>query len=317
MRRVALIGLLAGSACYGGKIDPNGSLAAGSTGMVDEDSDADGGEMAAESDGDGGGSTGESEPAPPDLPGSTGGAVGGDSESGGDDGASTGDASDSSGGEPAVGCDAFDEALLCEDFDDALDSGQWDVVELNGGTVAVEDGLMHVTLGSADGAHGFIRLQAGEVFPVADNHFFGRVRMRIEPQVPVNHSYIISAWGTLDGSTARYRLDVNGGTLNSRYTHATVEQHGGWRKLGRDAEPEVWACVEWEYDGASDSMRYWFDGELDLEMEVDGAVEDPTWVAPEFERFEIGYHTYQAAENGDAFDIWFDDLVLATDRVGC
>ena len=204
------------------------------------------------------------------------------------------------------------------DFEAALDAELWKIEEESGATVTVEDGMLHVHLGSSQGAHGIIELQEGQVFPLEPNHFFGRVHVLIEPEAPESHSFMISASGQLDGALARYRLDVNGGRLNSRYTHnPTVEQHGGWKKLGIDAPDAVWTCFEWEYDGETNSMRYWFDGELDQDMEVDGEVEDPPWVAPTFTRFEIGYHTYQAAPNGDDFDVWFDDLALGTERIGC
>ena len=222
----------------------------------------------------------------------------------------------SSSGIAAQGCDALPDALLCEDFEEGIDPERWSVEESSGGVVTVEDGMLHVELGAMDGGHGFIKTQAGVALPVEGNRVFGRVHMLIEPAVPDNHSYILAAEGPLDGSTARYRLDVNGTRLNSRYTHASIEEHGGLRKMGRYAEPDVWTCIEWEYDGANNEMRYWFDGVLDEDMVVE-STEDPPWTAPPFQSFELGYHTYQAPDSGDAFDIWFDDLALHTERIGC
>lgn len=222
-------------------------------------------------------------------------------------------------GEPLTGCAAVPDALLCEDFEADLDPAVWAIDEGGTGSAVVEDGELHIHFGSANASRAFIQLQPDQWLPVAGNHFFGRVRFRVDPIVPDRHNYMIAAAGQLaDGSgLARYRLDLNNGQLNSRYTSPAVEQHGGWRKYGRDLDAAVWLCIEWEYDGATNSMRYWFDDELDTDMVVDGATEDPPWIAPEFTSFEIGYHTYQAAENGDDFDAYYDDLVIALERVGC
>ncbi len=227
------------------------------------------------------------------------------------------DGSDASTGNPATGCDAVPEALLCDDFDTGIDPDVWTTRSGGGATIDVVDGALTVHIGSVATAHAFVGLASDTILPLPDNHFFGRVMFRLSPVSPSNHNYLFAAWGSLNGTTARYRLDSNIGQLNSRYTHASVEQHGGWRKMGLHAPAEVWTCVEWEFDGTTNSMRFWFDGQLDEEMEVDGATEDPPWVAPIFENFELGYHTYQAVENGDDFEIAYDDLVLDTQRVGC
>ncbi len=235
-----------------------------------------------------------------------------------DGGTTTGglDTGSSSGGVARLGCDALPDALLCEDFDGELDPSVWQTVNAPGADAVIVDGQLQIQLSSLDNAHAFIRTES--IFPVADNRFFGRVMLQITPYSPTGHDYLMSAEGPLDGTTARYRLDSNNsGRLNSRYTHASVPQHGGWRKLGHQTQGEAWTCLEWEFDGATNSIRFWFDGVLDEEMLVDGAVEDPPWVAPAFERFELGYRTYQAAQNGDDFTISYDDLALDVSRIGC
>lgn len=259
---------------------------------------------------------------------STGGseAEGSESDDDGGESSTTGDAAldeSSSTGEPLTGCAAIPDALLCEDFEQGeIDPARWSISETNGGSLAVEGGAavsgrfaLHLHLESAEAGHASIRTLPDVVFPVASNHVFGRAWILIESAVPNTHSFLLSTEGPLDGSTARYRLDSNGGRLNSRYTHASVEEHGGWRKMGRHAETDAWICLEWEHDGANNEMRYWFDGELDADMEV-LASEDPPWSAPAFQRFEIGFHTYQQPAE-PSYDIWYDDIVLATERIGC
>ena len=310
--RPALLLITSLSACYAGS----------ELGPEPADAGASGGESSSSG-------TAEPDPEPPAGSSSSTGVepsaeTGADSESGSttgsadESGISTGEpeTGSSSGGEALLGCDALPDALLCEDFDGELDPTIWQTVTAPGADAQLVDGQLQIQLSSLDNAHGFIRTES--IFPVADNRFFGRVLMQITPYSPTGHDYLMSAEGPLDGTTARYRLDSNNhGRLNSRYTHASVPQHGGWRKLGYQTQGEVWTCLEWEFDGATNSMRFWFDGVLDEDILVDGAVEDPPWVAPAFERFELGYRTYQAALNGDDFTIAYDDLALDLSRIGC
>lgn len=196
-------------------------------------------------------------------------------------------------------------------------------LEDNGGTVVIDDTLplhgqrsLHVRLPSADGAHAGLR--TGVPFPVADNRFFGRAMFYVTPDAPETHSAAIVARGDLDGATAQYRLDSNGRELNSRYTHPpTVEQHGGLEKFGYDVPVQQWLCIEWEYDGGNDTMRYWMDGEEIESMTVTADSREQPWIAPVFEDFEVGYRTYQAGGVADGYDVYWDAVALATFRIGC
>lgn len=275
----------------------------------------------------GGGSSGSDEPEP--EPGTTGDA-GSSGGPGDDEGDSSGEPppsdDDGSTGEPpppsGLGCDR-DDLLLCDDFEDGVvDEALWSIMESNGAQISIDQefarhggGSLRVSLPSADGARGGLLTRDGVVFPVEGNHFFGRAYFHVGPTVPQTHSSALDAHGDLDGAPARYRLDCNGGSFNSRYVHnPTVEQHGGLRRHGYDAPAQQWLCIEWEFDGAHDTMRYWMDGEEVESMSVVPTPGEQSWVAPIFEQLEIGWRTYQAAEPAD---VHWDALALATFRIGC
>lgn len=267
-------------------------------------------------------------PPPPPEPGQ-------DAGTSDDGGSSTGEpppppGDDSSTGEPppqpGLGCEGRDDLLLCDDFEDgAIDGSVWEIIENNGGEVSVDEtfafhgsGALRVQLPSADGARGGIRTRDDTVFPVPDNHLYGRAWFYLGPAVPQTHCDAIAARGDLDGARAHYRLDSNGGSFNSRYVHnPTVEQHGGLRKHGYDVPLEEWTCIEWEYDGSDNGMRYWMNGEEVTEMTVTADSEEQPWVAPIFEEFEIGWRTYQGAPQADEYEIYWDALALASFRIGC
>ncbi|MCA9709294.1 MAG: hypothetical protein KDK70_25855 [Myxococcales bacterium] len=275
---------------------------------------------------------GDSEPDPDPDPdpdsgdeGTTG--CGDEGTTGSDDGPESTDGTTGDPEPPAgLDCEDRDDLLLCDDFEGgALDEARWAVIENAGGQVTVEDGFsyhgdgaLRVHLPSADSARGAIQTQPDTVFPVPGNHFFGRAWFYLGPAVPQTHSSAIAARGSLDGAPAQYRLDSNGGRFNSRYTHnPTVEQHGGLKKFGYDVPLQQWLCIEWEYDGANDGMRYWMNGEEVTDMTVTADSEDQPWVAPVFDALELGWRTFQAAPQAEGYDVYWDALALASSRIGC
>ncbi len=248
------------------------------------------------------------------------------SVSSGTGGGGVGGGDGGSGGATPVGLDCTGStAVLCDDFESGdIDAALWSTVEANGGSVAVSDTVvregqyaLRVTLPSADGARGFLRAN-DSIFPLANNEMFGRVFIYVSPDVPQTHSKMLMLRGALPNESGQYRLDINGGTFNSRYSTPNINdnvQHGGLRKMGVDAVPEQWVCVEWQYDGTNHEMRYWFDGVLNDDMTVLSS-ESPQWTAPAFDRFEVGWQTFQAGAQ-PSYDIYFDALVLDSARIGC
>lgn len=87
--------------------------------------------------------------------------------------------------------------------------------------------------------------------------------------------------------------------------------------VGQNQAPpsDGWLCIEWEYDGQANEMRYWMDGDLVEDMVVLGD-EDPPWTAPTFESFALGLHNFQPGTS-DGYELWFDELVLDTAPIGC
>ncbi len=244
-------------------------------------------------------------------------------------GTTTTDDDESGSGDPpplGLGCEGRDDLLLCDDFEDGeVDTAVWNIVQSNGGEVHIDGqyayhgrGALRVHLPSTDGARGGLRTAQDTIFPVADNHLFGRAYFYVDPAAPETHSAAFAARGQMDGATAHYRLDSNGGEFNSRYSHTpSVEQHGGLKKFGYDVPSQQWLCIEWEYDGGHDTMRYWMNGDEVEDMTVTEDSEEQPWVAPVFEHFEIGYLTYQAAQVAQQYDVVWDAVALSSTRIGC
>jgi len=263
----------------------------------------------------------------------------------------------SSAGAPAGGgggagkTDPCGAALFCDDFED-YDAGKapgapW-AERVNSGAVAVDD-TQHVsgsksvkfTTEAKDSTKtAFLRLKSDSVFPVDGNLFYGRMMVRLEsaPTASV-HWTLLQATGTVPNQTyrAQYRYGgqhpvMEGGTFTGSQLMANYETPDSYSGNGPSSDCWVhanskilptgsWVCVEWQFDGPNDAMRFWMDGQALEDLSVNGVgqgcVSQPEtyrWTAPTFSELEIGWESFQ---NDAARTLYIDDLVVSKTRVGC
>ncbi len=287
-----------------------------------------------------GGSDGNAEAGGSPAIGGEGGKGGAGGAAGGADGG--GDSSD----------DACSTALFCDDFESyqpgQAPGGMWGTRE-NSGTVTIDtaqkvsgdQAVKFSVTGSGSSRTAFIRLTDDSLFPVADNHLFGRMMYWLEsaPQTAV-HWTMVEGGGTVPGQTyhALYRYGGQhplnqgqtfvGNRLMANYD--TPDWYGNKNTPGSDCwrhSPDQvlptgqWVCVEWEFDGANNTERLWLDGEAITAVTVMGSADaclnapnDYTWEAPTFSQIDIGWESYQSDDPRTAYA---DDVVISTTRVGC
>jgi hypothetical protein len=77
-----------------------------------------------------------------------------------------------------------------------------------------------------------------------------------------------------------------------------------------------WLCLEWELRDSDHSLRMWIDGVAHPELTT-GPSRHANLTFPTFNRVWFGWWLYQANPAPDQYDLWFDDIVLSTTRVGC
>lgn len=166
--------------------------------------------------------------------------------------------------------------------------------------------------------------QGAPLFPVPNNAFFGRAMMWLTKMPPGGvHFSNVEALGRLpDGTLAKYGQGGMYEKLMAGYTvrpsneldQPTVD----CSKSATSGFPEGrWVCVEWQFDGANDEMHYWFDGTLqtgvDVVRQAGGCA--VSWKAPKFEKLYLGWRHAQPSSIDT--EMWIDDVVLHTARVGC
>jgi hypothetical protein len=234
-------------------------------------------------------------------------------DGGGDSATSTAHDAATTDAAPAAGCGGTTGALLCEDFETGhLNTATWmsstqeatvvvDSMHAHSGTYA-----LHVHATADGGANGTIT--ETKTFPAAAAHFFGRAMVWMDDPSPNNHAAYIAASDASQNNTY---------TLGSQYHTFLALSYAGNNEDGSDHSATAvptggWACYEWEFDGANGSANYWINGQ-DL-TDIDRT----TWAMASFASLDIGLTLFGSdAPNPPSFDLWYDDIVIATARVGC
>jgi hypothetical protein len=279
---------------------------------------------------------------------SSGGASSGGTSSGGapNGGASNGGA-DADGG----AADPCKAARFCETFETyptgKPPAGGWKA-QTNLGAISVVDtehfgggkSVKFTTQSASGGKTAYIRLDVASVFPAPGNMYFGRMMARLEsaPEQSVHWTFIQSG-GLIEGQNyhALYRYGgqqpiKNGTTFVGTQLMAnyeTPDSYGGtgpssdcWNHSNAKVMPVAkWTCIEWQFDGPNDTMRFWLDDAaidtLTVQGKGQGCVhQDKTfeWKAPRFDNVQLGWESYQQDTERT---LYIDDVVISTTRVGC
>jgi hypothetical protein len=188
---------------------------------------------------------------------------------------------------------------------------------------------LHVTAAALTPT-GIIVREGAPLFPIAGNVMYGRMMVWLT-QTPAGnyHWNNTQAAGTIAGSTryAKYGWGGQFGTVLAGYTvrdSPTGPAVIDCSKPSATGIPEKrWVCVEWKFDGVANEMHEWFDGALLADADViktgtrcvNAADLGSPWQAPVFANLSIGWQQYQASTG--TLELWVDDLVLATQKIGC
>jgi hypothetical protein len=79
-----------------------------------------------------------------------------------------------------------------------------------------------------------------------------------------------------------------------------------------------WFCLEWEFNDNPDSITMWIDGEklADVKVPIKETPDKETadHLIKGFAEFGFGFRSWGNVPNG--FDVYYDDIVLGTGRIG-
>jgi hypothetical protein len=233
-------------------------------------------------------------------------------------------------------CGQIAGALYCDDFESGLNPAL-KARTSNGGMVAVDQtrarggkSALHVKSQVVAYADGEVNL-GKPVFPTANNSFFMRAFVYYAPPAASDNVYLFRLNGVLPTTTTSINAQLGaeglpyGKPLAPNFKHlSTLIYHSGIKSADHVSyrtatAPEVtyarWACWEWEVDGTKNLWRVWVDGVEHFTRTWDGAA-GTAWVVPTASSLTIGIrHDHDESPSG--VEVWYDDLVVASKRVGC
>ena len=267
--------------------------------------------------------------------GSGGAASGGETGVGGSGASATGGAG--SGGEgaaPGSGGSSGDPcatAALCDGFEGDMDP-TWTVQQ---------DSVPMPAIDSSKGANGSssslkvsgTTQQSFLVAPVPAQSFYVRTYMNFSQgtgSISAHGWFIVGADNATSGAGAQMRLgasanhghpetdfNVYGGGCNgekTQFSDGASDGNQGWNNTTADVfnfTADTWYCVEAFFDGAGEEFRLWVDGQEKPGLHVTEATMCDAW-SPTYTVVKIG-----AGANGNIGDIWYDDVVISTQPIGC
>ena len=79
----------------------------------------------------------------------------------------------------------------------------------------------------------------------------------------------------------------------------------------------MWQCLEWRLDATDNRVELWIDGiaQPDLTVTTTTTAATRSTSCSPADNVKIGWQLYQP--NPGRFDLWLDDIALATERIGC
>jgi hypothetical protein len=239
-------------------------------------------------------------------------------------GGANGGSAGAGGGSAATGCSA-PGLVFCDDFETATTDGmpppapKWSVA-LNGmGTVVVDgttpahSGSKSVHVSSGGGYQTFFVLSGAPVFP-APGPLYLRVYIRLGAPMSGGHNtYYKAGASDMPSSDHETRIGVMNGMLminqpaSDRGFLSNQNYYNDGNKPGVVFTPMTWTCVEALFDPAHSTIDMWVD-----EKEIPD-LHHTDWQQDPLGSFHFGFEKYA----GPDADIWYDDVAVSAQPVGC
>jgi hypothetical protein len=319
----------AGSAAGGTTGGAGGSAAGGATGTTGGAAGGAGGAAGATgSGGKGGASGGNGGAGAGGSAGSAGAGNGGGSGTSGSGGTGGGNAGRGGGAGTAAGggtgnpCSTRAGLIFCDDFESKAvgmfaTAAPW---VLQGGNVTIDGTTpahsgsksVHVHAGDNDYDTLFV-LHDATILPAPNGKFFLRAYMRLSRAMAGGHNaFIIADPYAMQGTGNNLRI----GEMNAMLMYTIMgDGHGALSnqnfyndgKPGVAFAPSTWVCLEALIDHGHPEIDVWVDG-----TEVPD-LHHTDWALDSYDSVRFGFEKYA----GPGIDIWYDDIAIGTQRIGC
>ncbi len=229
---------------------------------------------------------------------------------------------------PPPSMDCGSPALFfCEGFEGgALRSQEWSgassAIRIEQGRAARGGYALHVT---APAQPGGATIKHTRTLTVARDVVFVRMFVYAAGPLPLRNFSFLKVGGTLAGQRyfwssggIRQPWDDPAGIVRPFMNSHWVENpdpamHPGRKSMTVPFPSDRWVCVEVEMRPQARSLAYWLDGQPVPEIKLDNPM--GTFWFPPVQYLDIGLQHPHPETQG--FDLWIDDVALATSRIGC
>lgn len=154
-------------------------------------------------------------------------------------------------------------------------------------------------------------------------------RMMIKTAAAPNdgvHWTNIEGQGPVPGKNYRALIRYGGQHMGRLMANYETQGVGSdcWHHSQQAMPTGEWACMEWQFDAANDTMRFYLNGTEVADLTVLGQTKTTAecvsgeaggkWEFPEFDKLSLGLELYQ---NDPARTLYIDDVALGTERIPC
>lgn len=159
----------------------------------------------------------------------------------------------------------------------------------------------------------FFVFHDASVLPTTGGKFFLRLYMQIaQAMTPMHNTFFVADLFATPGAGNAVRVgeDISmlmmtvGGDAHGYLSNQNYYNDG---RPGIAFTPGVWTCVEVSFEPALTTMDVWVDGVEIPDMHPTNIQQDS------YDALRFGFEKYA----GPASDIWYDDIAIGTQRVGC
>lgn len=199
---------------------------------------------------------------------------------------------------------------LCDDFEGSTIGAQYREVNFGQSAISLDKSRSHSGVQSVKvSANNFTQMLATAV---PATKFYGRVYISSDTPMNAGHNTYINA-GEGDGDPnngewiriGEHREQLE---INRKSDDAELLSSGDYNSLQGATQllANTWYCLEFLFDGPGKEVRVWVDGQAVTKLHA------TTWGA-NYQTFKFGYERYHGPDK----TLWYDDLALGTERIGC
>lgn len=171
---------------------------------------------------------------------------------------------------------------------------------------------------------GFLKLSEGSAFPSEVNEYYGSVNFWVKKASPDGiHWTMIETKGQVAGQDFVAMMRYGGqhkGSLMANYDTDGI-QTDCWQHSKTKLPEEKWFNVQWYFNAEKNQAKFWLDNQLIEDLVVDSVGEGCVgndngglWSFPKVNEILIGWVDYQTG--GGKRELWIDDFILSTKRIG-